>query len=181
MYIPHNSGEALCSFTMAPCVVVERLEGKQQCSRAPVGEHADQAQDAECGCHKQQEVNEKRPKPCNNQSHNHDSAALRQDPLFILVRGRSIRSMARSGCQPRRPYPERIHIFAILAGFCTVSFFICCDISYCTYTGLALRGKGEDFSIATPTVLSPCLSQLFFTANSKFLQLQLYCTRNPPS
>jgi len=35
----------------------------------------------------------------------------------LLVRGRSIRSMARSGCQPRRPCPERIHIFAILAGF----------------------------------------------------------------
>ena len=35
----------------------------------------------------------------------------------ILVRGRSIRSMARSGCQPRRPCPERIHIFAILVGF----------------------------------------------------------------
>ena len=35
----------------------------------------------------------------------------------ILVQGRSIRSMARSGCQPRRPFPERIHIFAILAGF----------------------------------------------------------------
>jgi len=37
----HDSEEAPCSFTMAPCVVVERLEGKQRCSRAPVGEHAD--------------------------------------------------------------------------------------------------------------------------------------------
>jgi len=36
----HNSGEALCSFTLAPCIVVERLEGRQWCSRAPVGEHA---------------------------------------------------------------------------------------------------------------------------------------------
>ena len=26
---------------MAPCVVVESLEGKQQCSRAPVGKHAE--------------------------------------------------------------------------------------------------------------------------------------------
>jgi len=35
---------------MAPCVVVERLEGKQQCSGAPVCEHAEvEAQDAECG------------------------------------------------------------------------------------------------------------------------------------
>jgi len=30
----------LRSFTMAPCVVVERLEGKQRCSRAAVSEHA---------------------------------------------------------------------------------------------------------------------------------------------
>ena len=28
----HSSEEAPCSFTMAPCVVVERLEGKQQCT-----------------------------------------------------------------------------------------------------------------------------------------------------
>jgi len=78
---PHNSGEAPCSFTMAPCVVVERLEEKQQCSRAPVGEHAEvQAQDVECGCHEQQEVNEKRPKPHNSPSHNHDSTAPRQHP-----------------------------------------------------------------------------------------------------
>jgi len=79
----HNSGEALFSFTMAPCVVVERLEGKQQCSRAPVGEHAEvQAQDAECGCHEQQEVNEKQPKPRNSPSHNHDSTAPRKHPLI---------------------------------------------------------------------------------------------------
>jgi len=36
----HSSEEAPCSFTMAPCVVVERLEGKQRCSRAAVSEHA---------------------------------------------------------------------------------------------------------------------------------------------
>ena len=35
----HSSEEAPRSFTMAPCVVVERLEGKQRCSRAAVGEH----------------------------------------------------------------------------------------------------------------------------------------------
>jgi len=35
----HNFEEVLHSFTMAPCVVVERLEGKQRCSRTPVGEH----------------------------------------------------------------------------------------------------------------------------------------------
>jgi len=68
---------------MAPCVVVEKLEGKQQCSGAPVGEHAEvQAQDAECGCHEQQEVNEKQPKPLNSPSHNHASTAPRQHPLI---------------------------------------------------------------------------------------------------
>jgi len=73
---------------MAPCVVVERLEGTQQCSRGPVGEHAEvQAQDAECGCHEQQEVNEKRPKPRNNQSHNHDSVAPRQHQLIYIGAG----------------------------------------------------------------------------------------------
>ena len=70
------------------CVVVERLEGKQQCSRAPVGEHAEvQAQDAECGCHEQQEVNEKQPKPRNSPSHNHDSTAPRQHPLIYTGAG----------------------------------------------------------------------------------------------
>jgi len=35
----HSSEEAPRTFTMAPCIVVERLEGKQRCSRAAVGEH----------------------------------------------------------------------------------------------------------------------------------------------
>ena len=30
----HSSGEAPRSFTKAPCVIVERLEGKQRCNRA---------------------------------------------------------------------------------------------------------------------------------------------------
>ena len=73
---------------MAPCVVLEKLEGKQQCSRAPVGEHAEvQAQDAECGCHEQQEVNEKRPKPSNSPSHNHDSTTPRQHSLIYTGAG----------------------------------------------------------------------------------------------
>jgi len=117
---PHDSGEAPCSFTMAPCVVVERLEGKQQCGRAPVGEHAEvQAQDAECGCHEQQEVNEKRPKPRNSPLYNHDSTA---DNICssILVRGRSIRSMARSGRQPRRPLPRKDSHFRHFGGLSRV-------------------------------------------------------------
>jgi len=36
----HSSEEAPRSFTMAPCVVVERLEEDQRCSRAAVSEHA---------------------------------------------------------------------------------------------------------------------------------------------
>ena len=36
----HSPEEAPCSFTMAPCVVVERFEGNQRCSRAAVSKHA---------------------------------------------------------------------------------------------------------------------------------------------
>ena len=36
----HNSGGAPCSFTMAPCMVEEILEGRQRCRRAPVFELA---------------------------------------------------------------------------------------------------------------------------------------------
>ena len=36
----HSSEEAPRSFTMAPCVVVERLEGQQRCIRPAVSEHA---------------------------------------------------------------------------------------------------------------------------------------------
>jgi len=94
---------------MAPCIVVERLEGKQQYSRAPVGKHTEvQAQDAECGCHEDQEVNEKRPKPRNSLLHNHDSKSPDNIRSSILVRGRSIRSMARSGRQPWRPLPQKV-------------------------------------------------------------------------
>jgi len=55
-------------------------------------------------------------------AHHAITTARRPDNIrsSILVQGRSIRSMAHSGCQPRRPCPERIHIFAILAGFLCV-------------------------------------------------------------
>ena len=46
-----------------------------------------QAQDAECGCHEQQEVNEKQSKPRNSPSHNHDSTAPRQHPLVYTGAG----------------------------------------------------------------------------------------------
>ena len=69
---------------MALCVVVERLEGKQQCSRAPVGEHAEvQAQDAECDCHKQQEVNENDPNPAT--AHHTITTARRPDNILSSI------------------------------------------------------------------------------------------------
>jgi len=72
----------------APCLVVAKLEEKQQCSRTPVGEHAEvQTQDAECGCHEEQEVNEKRPNPLNSLLHNHDSTAPRQYSLIYAGAG----------------------------------------------------------------------------------------------
>jgi len=39
------------------------------------------------GCHEQQEVYEKRPKPRNSPSHNHDSTARRQHPLIYTGAG----------------------------------------------------------------------------------------------
>jgi len=36
----HSSEEAPRSFTVAPCIVVERFEGEQRCTEAAVSEHA---------------------------------------------------------------------------------------------------------------------------------------------
>jgi len=125
---PHNSGEAPCRFTMSPCVVVEKLEGKQQCSRAPVGQHAEvQAQDAECGCHEQQEVNKKTtktPQQPITQSRQHGAQTTSAHLYWC-------------GADPSGPWPapvasheghcpERIHIFAILTG---VFLFVLSNLS----------------------------------------------------
>ena len=63
----HSSEETPRSFTMAPCVVVERLEEKQRCTRAIVSEYAGiQAREwSRWLFTKKQEVNEKTTKPCN--------------------------------------------------------------------------------------------------------------------
>jgi len=37
----HSSEEVSRRFTMTPCVIVERLQGKQRCNRGPVDEHAE--------------------------------------------------------------------------------------------------------------------------------------------
>jgi len=59
----HSSEEAPRSLKMAPCVVVEKLEEKQRCSRATVSE-------------------QEQPTPASSPSRNHDSAAPRQHPLI---------------------------------------------------------------------------------------------------
>jgi len=51
----HGSEEAPRSFTMAPCVAVERLEGKQWCSRAAVGEHAGKPENNQGDCSRKNE------------------------------------------------------------------------------------------------------------------------------
>jgi len=85
---PDNSDEALCSFTMAPCVVVERLEGNQQCSRAPAGEHAEvQAQDSKCDCQEQQDFNEKRQNPATAHNTITTVRAQQQHPLIYTGSG----------------------------------------------------------------------------------------------
>ena len=59
-------------------------------------------------------------------AHHTITTARRLDNIrsSILVQGQSIRSMARSCCQPRRPCPERIHISAILAGFSYIYIYV---------------------------------------------------------
>ena len=79
----HKSEEALCSFTMAPCVVVERLEGKQRCSRVALGEH--EGISAQVSSRwlftKNRNVNKKQLNLA-TAHHNHDSAASRRQPLI---------------------------------------------------------------------------------------------------
>ena len=61
----HSSEEAPRNFTLAPCVVVERLEEKQRCTRAAVSEHAGSKPENNQGdCSRRNERSmKKRPKP----------------------------------------------------------------------------------------------------------------------
>jgi len=71
------------SFTVALCVVVERLEGKQRCTRAPVGEHTGrQAREWPRDCSRETKGQQRTAKPRSNPSHHHNSAAPRQHPLI---------------------------------------------------------------------------------------------------
>jgi len=69
---------------MAPCVVVERLVGKQWCSRAAVGEHAGiQAREWTKWLFTRNEGSMKNNQPPRAAHHaNHDSVAPRQHPLI---------------------------------------------------------------------------------------------------
>jgi len=70
---------------MAPCLVVERLEGQHRCSRAPVGEHAvGQARQYTMWLFTRNKRSAKNNKNlhCGSPSHHHDRAQLRQHPLL---------------------------------------------------------------------------------------------------
>jgi len=80
----NSSKEAPSSFTMAPRVVVERLEGKQRCSRAAVSQHAGiQAREWSNWLFTRNEGSMKNNQPPQAAHHaNHDSVAARQHPLI---------------------------------------------------------------------------------------------------
>jgi len=54
----HSPEEAPRTFTMAPCVLVERLEGKQRCSRAAVSEHQESKPEKKVTVHWKRRDNE---------------------------------------------------------------------------------------------------------------------------
>jgi len=110
----HSSEEAPRSFTIAPCVVVERLEGKQRCSRAAVGEHEGiQAREwSRWLFTKKRQVIEKRPNPAT--AHYTITITTVRSPDNIqssaLVQGRSTQFIANPCRWPQRRSPEtRLH------------------------------------------------------------------------
>ena len=104
---------------MAPCVVVEKLEGKQRCSRAPPSEHAElQAREwPKWLFTEKRKVNEEQPNP--------------QQPIKQLRQRSAQRTFAHlhwCGANPPSSWlayvaghtgdpPKRDYIFAIFAGF----------------------------------------------------------------
>jgi len=97
----HSSEEAPRSFTMAPCVVVERLEGKQRCSRAPVDEHADvlAREWPKWLFTEKRKVNKEQPNPAT--AYHAITTARRPDNnrSSALVRSLSTQFMARPSCE----------------------------------------------------------------------------------
>jgi len=120
----HSSEEAPRSFTMAPCVVVERLEGKQRCSRATVSEHAGiQAREwSRWLFTKKREVNEN-DQTLQQPIHNNNSAAPRQHPTHLHWCGADP-PLANPCRWPQRACPKRGYISAIFPPFLYVYTYI---------------------------------------------------------
>jgi len=119
----HSSEEALRSFTMAPCVVAERLEGKQRCSRAAVSEHAGiQARDDQGDCSRRNERSmEKRPNPATAHTKSRHRGAQTTSCSSALVWARSTQFIANPCRWPQRPCPEtRLHFCHFPADHCIV-------------------------------------------------------------
>ena len=106
---------------MAPCVVVERLEGKQRCSRAAVSEHAGimgQAREwSRWLFTKKREVNETGPNPATAHTQSRQRGAKTTSRSSPLVWGRSTQFIANPCRWPQRPCPKRGYISAIFPPF----------------------------------------------------------------
>ena len=123
----HNFEEAPLSFTMAPCVVVEILEGKQRCSKAPIGEHAGgRARDCAMWLvHEKRKVSEEQPIPA--AAHHTITTVRRPDNTHssALVRSQSIQSMADSSCRRGgHPSEPRLHFCHFRAFFLAVAISV---------------------------------------------------------
>jgi len=88
---------------MAPCVVVERLEGRQWSSRAPVGGHAEhQVREWPNWLFTRNEVSMKNNHWwwCKSPSQNHKAQLADNTRASALVRSRSTQFMVRPRCEP---------------------------------------------------------------------------------
>jgi len=145
----HNSEEAPRRFTKAPCVVLERLEGKQWCSRAAVGEHAGiQAREwSRWLFTKKRKANGKTTKLCNSPSHNQNSAAPKQHPAHLHWCRADPPSSWPAQAAIHWVYAIGIHIFAIfppLKGLCPHLFLRCLHINRDWQDRLSLQSVAEE-------------------------------------
>jgi len=144
----HSSEEAPRSFTMAPCIIVERLEGKQRCRRAAVSEHAGiQAREWSRWLFTRNEGSMQNNQPP-QAAHHAITTAQRPDNtrLTALVRSRSTKFMTRPSREPRSQCSEIGFTFLPFSRRSMVQFFWYCQetVSYCTKVRVihAYRGKG---------------------------------------
>jgi len=104
----HNSEDAPHSFTMVPCVVVERLEGKQRCTEpqyASTQESKPENDQGDCSRRNKRSM-KKRTNPAPAHDAIKTARCLDNIRSSALVRGRSIKFMACPSCEPQRPCPE---------------------------------------------------------------------------